>query len=75
LGELKVDGKAILKRLLKDIVCKHTDCIHVDQESNMRKALVAMIALMMEAANTSETLAKFYQQTRCKIPEDSDLQV
>jgi hypothetical protein len=30
------------------------------------------IALMMEAARTSETLVNFYQTTRCYDPEDSD---
>jgi hypothetical protein len=32
-----------------------------------------MIALMMEAARTSETLVTFYQTTRCYNPEDSYL--
>jgi hypothetical protein len=32
-----------------------------------------MIALMMEAATTSETSVSFYQNTRRKIPEDSHL--
>jgi 7-cyano-7-deazaguanine synthase in queuosine biosynthesis len=30
-----------------------------------------LIALMMEAARTSETLVKLYQTTRCFNPEDS----
>jgi hypothetical protein len=34
----------------------------------------AMIALMMEAARTSETLVNFYETTRCYNPEDSNLQ-
>jgi hypothetical protein len=33
-----------------------------------------LIALMMEAARTSETLVYFYQTTRCYNPEDSNLQ-
>jgi hypothetical protein len=32
-----------------------------------------MIALMMEAARTSETLVNFYQTTRHNVPEDSHL--
>jgi hypothetical protein len=32
-----------------------------------------LIALMMEAASTSETLVNFYQTTRRNIPEDSHL--
>jgi hypothetical protein len=32
------------------------------------------IALMMEAARTSETLVNFYQTTQCYNPEDSHLQ-
>jgi hypothetical protein len=31
------------------------------------------IALMMEAASTSETLVNFYQTTQCNNPEDSHL--
>jgi hypothetical protein len=33
-----------------------------------------IIALMMEAVRTSETLVNFYQTTRCNNPEDSRLQ-
>jgi hypothetical protein len=33
----------------------------------------AMVALMMEAARTSETLVSFYQTTRRYNPEDSHL--
>jgi hypothetical protein len=32
-----------------------------------------IIALMMKAASTSETLVNFYQTTRLNIPEDSHL--
>jgi hypothetical protein len=35
---------------------------------------VAIIALMMEAASTSETSINFYQTTRGNNPEDSNLQ-
>jgi hypothetical protein len=34
---------------------------------------LAMIALMMEAASTSETSVNFYQTTRRNIPEDNHL--
>jgi hypothetical protein len=34
-------------------------------------SLVEVIALIMEAASTSETLVNFYQTTRCNNPEDS----
>jgi hypothetical protein len=34
-----------------------------------------LIALMMEAARTSETLVNFYQITRCYNPEDSNLYI
>jgi hypothetical protein len=33
-----------------------------------------LIALMMEAARTSEMLVNFYQTTRCYNPEDSNLE-
>jgi hypothetical protein len=33
----------------------------------------SLIALMMEAARSSETLVNFYQTTRCYNPEDSHL--
>jgi hypothetical protein len=36
--------------------------------------IAVAIALMMEAARTSETLVNFYQTTRCYNPEDSNLQ-
>jgi hypothetical protein len=36
---------------------------------------VAIIALMMEAASTSETSVNFYQTTRRNIPGDSHLQI
>jgi hypothetical protein len=32
-----------------------------------------LIALMMEAASTSETMVNFYQTTWCYNPEDSNL--
>jgi hypothetical protein len=36
--------------------------------------MAMIIALMMEAANTSETSENFYQTTRLNNPEDSRLQ-
>jgi hypothetical protein len=38
------------------------------------KLAASLIALMMEAASTSETSANFYQTTRRNNPEDSHLQ-
>jgi hypothetical protein len=37
------------------------------------EVIIAIIALMMEAARTSETLVNFYQTTRRYNPEDSHL--
>jgi hypothetical protein len=39
----------------------------------MKMAVFRAIALMMEAARTSETLVNFYQTTRRYNPEDSHL--
>jgi hypothetical protein len=41
----------------------------------MEIAVFRAIALMMEAARTSETLVNSYQTTRCYNPKDSNLQV
>jgi hypothetical protein len=38
-----------------------------------RSSTVLVFALMMEAANTSETSVNFYQTTGRNIPEDSHL--
>jgi hypothetical protein len=38
-----------------------------------KMAVFWAIALMMEAARTSETLVNFFQTTRCYNPEDSHL--
>jgi hypothetical protein len=40
---------------------------------NSRKFMSKLIALVMEAARTSETLVNFYQTTRRYNPEDSHL--
>jgi hypothetical protein len=37
------------------------------------KAIITIIALMMEAVSTFETSVKLYQSTRCNIPKDSHL--
>jgi hypothetical protein len=39
----------------------------------MKKAVFWLVALMMEAARTSETMVNFCQNTRCYNPEDSHL--
>jgi hypothetical protein len=39
----------------------------------MKMAVFRAIALMMEAARTSETLVQLYQTTRCYNPENSHL--
>jgi hypothetical protein len=38
-------------------------------------SIIGVIALIMEAASTSETSVNFYQTTRRYIPEDSQLLV
>jgi hypothetical protein len=38
-------------------------------------SLIALIALMMEAASTSETSVNFYLTTRRNNPEDSHFQL
>jgi hypothetical protein len=38
-------------------------------------SIIRAIALMMEAARTSETLVNFYQTTRYYNPEDSHLNI
>jgi hypothetical protein len=37
------------------------------------RTIIRAIALMMEAARTTETMVKFYQTTRCYYPEESYL--
>jgi uncharacterized integral membrane protein len=43
--------------------------------SIIRVLIIIIVALMMEAVNTSETSVSFYQTTQCNIPEDSHLQI
>jgi hypothetical protein len=53
--------------MLRRVVCqKITDVSKV-----LAAARGLLIALMMEAASTSETSVNFYQTTRLNIPEDS----
>jgi hypothetical protein len=40
---------------------------------SMKMAIFWVVAPMMEAASTSETLVNFYQTTWCNNPEDSHL--
>jgi hypothetical protein len=46
--------------------------IYIIHHASIIRAMI--IALMMEAARTSETLVNFYQTTRRYSPEDSHLQ-
>jgi hypothetical protein len=50
-----------------------TDVSEVRPASIIR-AMIIMIALMMEAARTSETFVDIQLRTRQYIPEDSELQ-
>jgi hypothetical protein len=44
-----------------------------DVSEVLAASIVGVIALMMEAARTSETSLNFCQTTRCYNPEDNDL--
>jgi hypothetical protein len=48
-------------------------CSLVDVSEDLAASIIRAIALMMEAARTSETLVIFYQTTRRYKPEDSHL--
>jgi hypothetical protein len=50
------------------------DTINLQDEVGFEVLTAVNIALMMEAANTSETLVNFYHTTRRYNPEDSHLQ-
>jgi hypothetical protein len=50
-------------------------CFLVEVFQSLRGACCGLIALMMEAARTSETLVNFCQTTRRYNPEDSHLQI
>jgi hypothetical protein len=47
--------------------------IHLISEGERKQSNCELIALMMEAARTSETSVNFYQTTRRYNPEDSHL--
>jgi hypothetical protein len=47
--------------------------VNIEVASIIRAMSTVLIALMMEAARTSETLVNFYQTTRRYNPEDSHL--
>jgi hypothetical protein len=49
-------------------------CSPVEIYQRFRGLASSIIALMMEAARTTETLVNFYQTTRRYNPEDSHLQ-
>jgi hypothetical protein len=74
LGRPRRRWEANIKTVINKKGCEYIDWILVAQDTNMWRALVAMIALMMEAANASETSVNFYQTTQCNNPEDSDIQ-
>jgi hypothetical protein len=42
-------------------------------DGEYKELLASIVALMTEAASTSETSKNFYQTTRCNNPEDSHL--
>jgi hypothetical protein len=76
----QTDLYSIWKRVrrLKWVVCivqNEMSCVHctVWNEKMHTWWIWGDIALMMEAARTSETLVNFYQTTRCYNPEDSNL--
>jgi hypothetical protein len=71
----EVPNKTTIHRLVSKIrdagsVC---DRKHLLQSCLPAASIIRSIALMMEAASTSETSVNFYQTTRHNNPEDSHL--
>jgi hypothetical protein len=63
-----------LYRHFGDLYCLHLQKKSaISQEALAASIIRAMIALIMEAARTSEILVNFYQTTRRYNPEDSHL--
>jgi hypothetical protein len=56
--------------------CVCINYLHIGEISGSHGGeYIRLIALMMEAASTSETSVNFYQTTRRNIPEDSHLHI
>jgi hypothetical protein len=57
------------------VPCSLIEVYHVSEvfAASIIRAMLIMIALMVEAASTSETSANLYQTARCNNPGDSHL--